>query len=52
MGYVIKYAVLWEENDYYELAGEDYFDSLEEAQEFINDMELYHTDEKAFVEKL
>ena len=39
MGYVIKYAVLWEEDDEFELACEDYFDSLEEAQEFIQDME-------------
>lgn len=39
MGYVIKYAVLWEEDGDYELAGGDYFDSLEDAEEFIKDME-------------
>ena len=40
MGYIIKYAVLWEEeNGDLELAGGDYFDTLEEAEDFINDME-------------
>lgn len=39
MGYVIKYAVLWEEGEEFELACEDYFDSEEEALEFIRDME-------------
>ena len=39
MGYVIKYAVLWEEDGEYELAGGDYFDSEEEALEFIKDLE-------------
>jgi hypothetical protein len=39
MGYILKYAVLWEEDGEYELASDDYFDTEEEALDFIKDME-------------
>ena len=40
MGYKLKYAVIYEdEGGEWELACEDYFDTEEEALDFIKDME-------------